>query len=93
MERAWATVFEQDRLIQPLVCEYAVVLPPFDTLHFTVPKAAKLLGLWAWHASNLDSCSLAQLSILGYADRSYAAMHPEKEGLKFRSDAPISQQT
>eukprot|EP00891_Asterochloris_glomerata_P008461 jgi/Astpho2/8461/Aster-07646 len=45
MERAWATVFEQDKLIQPLVY------------------------------------------------RSYAAMHPELEGLKFRSDAPISQQT
>ena len=92
MERAWATVFEQDKLIQPLVCEYAVVLPPFDTLQFTVPKAAKLLDLWAWHASKY-SCSLAQRSILGYADRSYAAMHPELEGLKFRSDAPISQQT
>ena len=26
------------------------------------------------------------------ADRSYAAMHPEWEGLNFRSDPPISQQ-
>ena len=60
-----------------------------------VPVHERLLAVsrWPWQmtARLFTSLPVNDLCCLP-ADRSFAAMHPDWEGLKYRSDPPISQQ-